>query len=914
MLIEFFIGYIWLSKYRFEDFYDETRRVCDLRLVQPYLMIAEDVPANKEEKIRQSAITNAMGFSLKEMKVLSNGENGAYRRRLLEVAHHQAGQILEGGDLALLRYLHAAPISNVATLSKVPENMPRLLLQVWVSSDLLIADSNSVADSTPDSNLSQQLSKVTVKIDPFLTPRSVIKEVLRKMVARGSTLVETAVESCDGKVDGFLLKVCCSLNYLLTECPLIAYEYVRGCIKVGSSLRVLLLRRAEAYAVLPAQMPVLPFQLPAPSVVEHQQAEELAQCTNLWQIEEFLEVEVKCAMCVNVRETGRLYARMGVYHGSRSLCPLLSTRAVSSGNPRWNEPLKFELFLPDIPRNARLCMALYYMSPGRRRKFDCQLGWANLQLMDYQGRFVSGKRAIALWQHQPGASESLNPLGTTELNRSRDAPQLEIELPDFCRYVAYPAAPVLRVFVDDLERRESQPGASHFNRHSATLMDDTPLDLEELQHRDPLSELSTSEQDALWNARQAVRRDAPQLLPRIVESVRWHTRIEVCILYGLLRHWPTLEPHLALQLLDSRSADTTVRAFAVYCLQERASDLELEQYLLQLVQVLKLEPYLESSLTTFLLQQALTRHCFGLQLFWFMRAELYQATTRCRFGLLLEAFCRGCGPVLSQICAQTEALERLARLTELLKTQREDEQLTVLRDCLSREDYSTCLENIISPMDNSNQLGGLRVDMCKIKKSKKRPLWLVWDNPDPLAAEHLSDYKLIYKNGDDLRQDMLTLQLIRVMDRIWKQEGMDLQLTPYACLATGPNMGLIEVVRDALTVMGVQKKRTISALQMDAGQLHRYLQEVNSGDPRAYKKAVEAFTRSCAGYCVATFVLGIRDRHPDNIMVNTRGQLFHIDFGKQDAIDCIYLLNFELVVRVSNRTMVPAGTYAHTLG
>ena len=38
-----------------------------------------------------------------------------------------------------------------------------------------------------------------------------------------------------------------------------------------------------------------------------------------------------------------------------------------------------------------------------------------------------------------------------------------------------------------------------------------------------------------------------------------------------------------------------------------------------------------------------------------------------------------------------------------------------------------------------------------------------------------------------------------------------------------------------------------------------------------YEQAIDAFTRSCAGYCVATFVMGIGDRHSENIMVTQEG-------------------------------------------
>lgn len=138
----------------------------------------------------------------------------------------------------------------------------------------------------------------------------------------------------------------------------------------------------------------------------------------------------------------------------------------------------------------------------------------------------------------------------------------------------------------------------------------------------------------------------------------------------------------------------------------------------------------------------------------------------------------------------------------------------------------------------------------------------------------LTSYKVMIKTGDDLRQDQLIIMMIQLMDGLLKRCALDLCLTPYSIIATSTTSGLVEFVDKSMPVSQVLSKFN--------GSIMQFFQSVAPQKGAKYDiqpDVLSAYIRSCAGYCVITYLLGVGDRHLDNIMLRTSGHFFHIDFG-----------------------------------
>jgi len=85
------------------------------------------------------------------------------------------------------------------------------------------------------------------------------------------------------------------------------------------------------------------------------------------------------------------------------------------------------------------------------------------------------------------------------------------------------------------------------------------------------------------------------LLPKLLRSVDWGNRAMVQEGYRVMYAWEQPRPIVALTMLNDHFPDPKVRGYASLCL-ERMRDETLSQYILQLTQTLKHEPFHDSGL------------------------------------------------------------------------------------------------------------------------------------------------------------------------------------------------------------------------------------------------------------------------------------------------------------------------------
>ncbi|XP_064841287.1 phosphatidylinositol 4,5-bisphosphate 3-kinase catalytic subunit beta isoform-like [Oncorhynchus masou masou] len=866
-----------------EELEDETRRLCDVRPFCPMLKLVTR-NCGRAERLLDSKIGVLIGKGLHELDALQDQEVKDFRSKMFRISEEKMQRVQLMTWSEWLQACFSPQLAPGGGATPVTDG---------------VNDKQAEASLKVTMHFDQSQDTASLKVWPSTSPSELMEQALRKW------LTTHGPEEEGRQAEQYVLRVSDKLEFLCGDHPLIQYKYIKACLQAKECPHLTLVQVSTVQAMFEKEISAIGAVVnrksanpPLPLPPKRRGPSQVNTC--VWEVSTPFKIVLIKGSKVNAEETAKVQVRAGLFHGTELLCkPAVSSESSGRSEHVWNLTLEFDITVSDLPRMARLCFAVYavmdkvkkqkstknahinkYQTIRKAGKVHYPVAWVNTMVFDYKGQLKTGDIILHSWSSFPDElEEMLNPIGTIQTNPyTENSTALHIHLPD------YNPHPILFPPFDKILEKAAEIAGSSDCSTMGRGGKKFHIELKEIMERDPLSQLCENEKDLIWTLRYDCMENFPQSLPKLLLSVKWSKHEDMAQLQALLQIWPKLSPRDALELLDFNYPDQYVREYAVGCLRDM-SDEELSQYLLQLVQVLRYEPYYDCALTRFLLNRAQCNRNIGHFLFWHLRSEMHMPAVSVQFSLILEAYCRGSIPHIEVLKKQVEALSKLKSVNELIKlgtiknarSKTKEAMLTkeAMMTCLRQSGYTETLSDLHSPLNPSVLLSGINVEKCRYMDSKMKPLWIVYNNK-LLGGDTLG---IIFKNGDDLRQDMLTLQILRLMDLLWKEANLDLRIVPYGCLATGDRSGLIEVVSSADTIANIQltSSNVAAAAAFNKDALLNWLKEKNSGD--ALEKAIEEFTLSCAGYCVATYVLGIGDRHSDNIMVRSTGQLFHIDFG-----------------------------------
>lgn len=387
-------------------------------------------------------------------------------------------------------------------------------------------------------------------------------------------------------------------------------------------------------------------------------------------------------------------------------------------------------------------------------------------------------------------------------------------------------------------------------------------------------------------------------MTKFLKCVTWSDATEAKQAVELLSQWANIDVDDALELLGPNFHNRSVRSYAVKQLG-RADDDDLLLYLLQLVQALKFEwrttssssgsiisdeknravlaevtapgvDLTEHSLAEFLIERAVRNPVLGNFFHWYLMVECEDKALGKMYAKVAYQFMKSMMELPSG-AQRRDILRRQGELVAVLSNISKEvrgikdgrpKKIEYLHAKISDpRNGLTSFPPLPLPLDATVHVTGIRPELVTVFKSSLAPLKITFTTVSG------DDYPILFKTGDDLRQDQLVIQIITLMDKLLRKENLDLKLTAYRVLATGSDCGMLQFI---------PSQSLASILAENGGSLIQYLRTHNLDESTTATYSInpavmEAYVKSCAGYCVITYLLGVGDRHLDNLLLSASG-------------------------------------------
>ncbi|XP_044630587.1 phosphatidylinositol 3-kinase catalytic subunit type 3 isoform X2 [Equus asinus] len=268
---------------------------------------------------------------------------------------------------------------------------------------------------------------------------------------------------------------------------------------------------------------------------------------------------------------------------------------------------------------------------------------------------------------------------------------------------------------------------------------------------------------------------------------------------------------------------------------------------------------LEQDLCTFLISRACKNSTLANYLYWYVIVECEDQDTQQRdpkthemylnvmrrFSQALLKGDKSVRVMRSLLAAQQTFVDRLVHLMKAVQREsgnrkKKNERLQALLGDNEKMNLAD-VELIPLPLEPQVKIRGIIPETATLFKSALMPAQLFFKTEDG------GKYPVIFKHGDDLRQDQLILQIISLMDKLLRKENLDLKLTPYKVLATSTKHGFMQFIQSVPVAEVLDTEGSIQNF------FRKYAPSEN-GPNGISAEVMDTYVKSC-------------------------GKLFHIDFG-----------------------------------
>ncbi|XP_063678025.1 phosphatidylinositol 4,5-bisphosphate 3-kinase catalytic subunit beta isoform-like [Bolinopsis microptera] len=596
------------------------------------------------------------------------------------------------------------------------------------------------------------------KVENFMVPFRASVQLLLDVLVEVEKLVPS---------NNYLLKISGCEDYLFEDKLILPeYKYIQDCIRDNRIPDLILttyeeLIKSNQITMKPSntsretfkQHEIFPM---SPLHFEGNQGDKYSS-----EIKEKFSVCVRSLSDLNLDRSHLVRVYVALYSGKNRLEQLVTCEKPITSVIEWNETLTFKINISDLPRNAKLCFSIQ-----KRRKTDdtkkknkqnaadeqiivpsksANLYWINLTVFDFKGTLRQGAIEQHVWTDLRSES-GFNYTGPSFPYGLSDTPIFTVELPESKSPVRF--YPLLTA--RNLALQDTGPGSlSQAEQSELTVAERRKLETL-LNHSFGTYQMTEEDNNFLWKNRVHCR-SYPHSLPKLVLSTSMDSLEKSTQLYTLLLDWPPISVVTALQCFLHEINDPHIREFAVYSLDTLLPDDMVCLYLLQLVECIKYDLYLDCALTRFLLRRALQNNTLGHYLYWHLKSQVDGRLYGAQFALVIEFYLRCCGDHIEELNKISNSMSKIGLLYE--KVSRKvtlDEIKSTLNSPAVNKTFCG-FQNLTDPRQRTKDI---LVEKTKIFDSSMRPMLMKFTNQDPT---YKLNFGIIYKEGDDLRQGVVLI-------------------------------------------------------------------------------------------------------------------------------------------------------------